>query len=451
MSGRDLVPPHNDEAEQAVLGALLMTSGAALNDVPAELVGAHFYRAQYGQVFDAIRRMVGDGRPADVITVAAECAVDVLTLSDLVSSILSARNVAHYAQIVLDRWTERQLLQASSETLDDAIAPAGTPAEKLDRAQARLARIGIKGAKQESVFVHAACLAFMDRLMAEAEGTTEVISTGLRDLDELLNGGLRRGELIVIGARPKMGKTALTLQIARNVAHARHVLVCSQEMPVYELTARNVAALGSLNLGEMRRPERMGDDGWGRVSEAVERMNSLLLTMDEQRALTLLDVRRKVMECKRQRGCDVVIVDYLQLMAGDGDNRNQELDRISNGLKAMAGEFDCAVIVLSQLSREADKRHGPPVMTDLRDSGAIEAAADIIGLLYREYAHPLGEKTEDFKRYAQLEVVQRNGAPGTVPLFFHGEHQQFKDWSGPPPSRTRAGSGSRGGRRTDME
>jgi len=172
-------------------------------------------------------------------------------------------------------------------------------------------------------------------------------------------------------------------------------------------------------------------------------MRSLNLVLDEQRALTLLDIRRKVMETKRMRGCDVVIVDYLQLMAGDGDNRNQELDRISNGLKAMAGEFDCAVVLLSQLSREADKRHGPPVMTDLRDSGAIEAAADIIALLYREVAHPMGDKGEAWKHHAQLEVVQRNGAPGTVNLWFSGEYQQFKDWDGPMPMKSGHGRSSR--------
>ena len=164
------------------------------------------------------------------------------------------------------------------------------------------------------------------------------------------------------------------------------------------------------------------------------------MMLDDQRALTLADIRRKLMDAKRRQAVDVVIVDFLQLMAGDGDNRNQELDRISNGLKAMAGEFGCAVVLLSQLSREADKRNGPPVMTDLRDSGAIEAAADIIALLYREFAHPLGQHTDDWREHAQLEIVQRNGAPGSINLRWNGAYQQFSDWEGGSPFRKHGAS-----------
>lgn len=433
-----LTPPHSDEAEQAVIGALLLDNSVL--DLVADLRAEMFYRPAYGQVFEQIKVMVVATKVADVLTVGVGGVLGVADLHELVMSVPSAANVAHYASIVVDRWRERKLLALSAEIARAAHQP-GNVEQKLDAAMAGITAIGERKCKSESVFIEDALVAFLDRLQREAEGLTEVISTGLHDLDRQMAGGGRRGELMVVGARPKMGKTALTLQMARNIARTHWVLVCSQEMPVYELTARNVAALGRVNLAYMRTPEKMPDEAWSRVVEATDAARSLKLIQDEQRALTLLDVRRKVMEAKRRHGCDVVIVDYLQLMVGDGDNRNQELDRISNGLKAMAGEFDVWVIVLSQLSREADKRHGAPVMTDLRDSGAIEAAADVIGLLYREYAHPLGERSDDWKHHAQLELVQRNGSPGTVSLYFSGEFQRFEDWSGPPPSKTKARAG----------
>lgn len=434
-------PPHSDEAEQAVLGGLLLDN-RAMDNVP-DLERDHFYQPEYQRIFDVICQLIRAGGVADVLTVSEAGGFDLLALNELAMSVPSVANIGTYAGIVRERWVDRQLLRCADESRADAVR-MGDVAEKVDRAMARLTGLASTRKASESVSVNDAVVAFLDRLEAEASGRSEVIATGLRDLDRLLAGGLRKGELMVIGARPKMGKTALTLQLARNVARTHGVLICSQEMPVYELVSRHVAALGSINLGDMRRPDKMPDQCWASVTEAVEEVRNMTMAMDDQRGLKLLDIRRKVMDAKRRSPVDVVIVDYLQLMVGDGDSRNQELDRISNGLKAMAGEFDVAVVLLSQLSREADKRHGPPVMTDLRDSGAIEAAADIIAMLYREVAHPLGEKGEEWKHHASLEVVQRNGAPGNVNLWFSGEFQQFKDWQGPPPMRSSFGRGSAG-------
>ena len=449
-SDQALVPPHSNEAEQSVLGSIMLDN--LMFDHVADLIQAgHFYNPEYARIYGAIERMCMANKLADVLTVAESTGMGVGELNALCMSVHTPRNAKAYAEIVATKWVERQLMHVGSAIAATASAE-GDPAEKIDKAMSALSALVVKKKAHESVDIGDALVRFLDRLQDEAQGVTEVISTGLRDLDRLLAGGLRKGELMVVGARPKMGKTAFTLQIARNVAPHHGVLICSQEMPVHELTSRHVAALGGVNLAEMRRPESMSDETWSRVSEAVEVARSYNMALDEQRALKLLDIRRKVMEEKRRRKLGLVIVDYLQLMAGDGDNRNQELDRISNGLKAMAGEFDVAVVLLSQLSREADKRHGPPVMTDLRDSGAIEAAADIIAMLYREVAHPLGEKGEMWKHHAQMEVVQRNGAPGTVDLWFSGEYQQFKDWAGARPMRmsmSRAASG--GARRKGLD
>jgi replicative DNA helicase len=450
VSVKPIVPPHSDEAEQAVLGSLLMDNRAL--DELADLEPRHFYQTAYQAAFRAIQHLVAASRVADVVTLHEAGGGDVVALNELVMSVPSAANVAHYARIVHDRWVERELLRCATEQAEDAQA-MGDPAEKLDRAQGRLAKIAIQRTGQESVPIADALVSFLDRLEQEAAGDTQVISTGLHDLDELMGGGGRRGELHVYGGRPKMGKTAFTLQIMRNIALNHGVLFCSQEMPVNELMGRHAAAMGNINIAKLRKPSLLTNDDWSAISESVELLRPMRLTQDAQRGLTLLDVRRKVMECKRKHGCDVVVVDYLQLMNGGGDNRNQELDRISNGLKAMAGDLDVWVVLLSQMSREADKRHGPPVMTDLRDSGAIEAAADVIGLLYREIAHPLTPEKDNkaWKHYAQLEVIQRNGAPGTVSLWFSGEYQQFKNWSGPPPFKTQMGRGGSRARSTGME
>jgi replicative DNA helicase len=439
VSERTIVPPHSAEAEQSVIGGLLLDN-AALIDI-SDLEARHFYHSEHQLAFRVIRSMCMDGKVADVLTASDAGAGSIAYLNEMAQSVPSARNVARYAEIVRARWLERELIRAAGESIDDAVG-MGDATAKLDRAQARLAGLAIVKSVQASVRIDEALIEFLARLDAEASGKSDAISTGLRDLDDLMDGGLRKGELMVLGARPKMGKTATVLGVARHMAITHAVLFLSQEMPVSQLTARNVAAEGGVNIAKLRRPDLLTNDDWSRISEATEQLRSRRLIMDDQRGLTLMDVRRKVMECKRNHGCDVVIVDFLQLMQGDGDSRNQELDRISNGLKAMAGELDVAVILLSQMSRKADERHGPPVMTDLRDSGAIEAAADIIALLYREFAHPLGEKSDGWKHHAQLELVQRNAAPGSVNLWFSGEHQQVRNWSGPPPSKT----GSRGAR-----
>lgn len=431
------VPPHSVEAEEAVIGALLLDN-AAFETLAGMLKPGDFYAPDRAAMFGTIARLIGDGKVADILTVHDAGGHELAYLNGCARSVPSARNVLQYARIVRERAVERGLVVAGDELASSAWDGSRSVEQRIDAAMAALTALAGVRAQREPVALHDALVDWIDRLSAEADGNTKVLQTGIAALDRLLNGGLREGELIVIGARPKMGKTALALTLARNMAHRYGALVLSQEMPVSQLIARDVAAMGQVQLSDLRDPARLSEDGWARVSEAVDRMRDRRLMLDDQRALTLADVRRKVMQAKRRQAVDVVVIDFLQLMAGadgEGENRNQELDRISNGLKAMAGEFGCAVVLLSQLSREADKRRGPPVMTDLRDSGAIEAAADVIALLYREFAHPLGDHTEEWRNHAQLEIVQRNGAPGSVDLRWSGEYQQFSDWDGPPPWR----------------
>lgn len=439
-----VMPSHSTEAEQSVLGALLLDNSAW--DNVADIVDAtDFYLLDNREIFSTIQTLVLASKLADPVTVFERGGHELSYLQTLSNSVPSARHARHYAEIVRERSIERELQRLGMDVTVEACKADKTVHQKIDEAMARLTQLGGAGqAERESVPIDAAVVQYLDQLSEEAQGNTKIISTGLRALDRMLSGGLRAGELMLIGARPKMGKTALVLTLGRNISRAHGVLLLSQEMPVSELVARNIAAVGTVNLSDLRRGREIPDEVWGSVSEAAEKLRQLNLVLDEQRGLTLADVRRKVMAAKRRQPIDVVIVDFLQLMdgAGEGDNRNQQLDVIANGLKKMAGEFGVAVVVLSQMNREADKRKGPPVMTDLRDSGAIEAAADIIALLYREFAHPLGSKEEQWRHHAQVEIVQRNGAPGHISLWFSGEHQQFADWEGQTPRRS---GGSRGG------
>jgi replicative DNA helicase len=255
----------------------------------------------------------------------------------------------------------------------------------------------------------------------------------MRDLDKITAGGGRHGELWVIGARPSMGKTALTLTMSRNVAKDRDVLFCSQEDSKDSASSRFVASIGRVSLSHLRDPRNAPESMWGAVSDAVEQMQALRLHIDDQAGLTLLDVRRKIQQVRRRGGLDLVIIDYLQLMTGEANNRNQELGLIANGLKKTAKDLKVWVILLSQMNREVDKRSGPPQMSDLRDSGDIEGAADFIGLLHRDH---MRNPTDENKHHAVLHIAkQKNGPTGMVNMHFDGAYQRFTDWDGPVPSK----------------
>ena len=426
MTERNADLPWSQEAEQSVLGALLLDN-AAVERVAAIVAEGDFYAQAHRAIWRSMLAIIGRGLPADVITVHEDGGHDLRYLHDLRTGVVSSTNAHRYAAIVRERSVERAMIAEAGRIIERANQPGIDLADKVDQAQAAFAAMAQKRAgSRDPVAIGPAALELLQYVSDMAEGKNPAISTGLRRLDRATAGGIRPGELWVIGARPKMGKTALALALQRNMAGARGTLYLSQEMPVLQLTMRHAAALAGINLQALRAPRPEDSQMWERLSDATEQLGKLNMVQDSQGGLTLLDVRRKVMHTKRLHGVDVVTVDYLQLMAGEGDNRNAELDRISNGLKAMAMEFNVGVVLLSQLSRKADERSGAPVMSDLRDSGAIEAAADLIGMLYRDAVR---NPTVENKQHAQLEIVaQRNGPAGTVHLQFIGEHQQFKDW-----------------------
>ena len=437
-----VTPPHSDEAENSVLGAVLLDN-AAWDAVGAVLRPVHFFRPQSRAVWATLTAMVAAGQPADTVTVYEAGGHDLAFLNALVQATPSVSRVAAYADIVLERWRERELIRIGADLAASALAgPAeGADASTLaDNAVTRLMALSASASERTPERMDSLVVRYVEYVEGLLEGKGGAIATGLRDLDAITSGGIRPGELWVIGARPSMGKTAFTGTLVRYVAQQCGALFCSQEDTWTALVARHVAAAGRVNLADLRNPAKAPDSMWQGLSEGADHLAGLDLYLDDQSGLTLSDVRRKIQQTKRELAAlgkvlRVVVVDYLQLMQGEGANRNLQLGLIANGLKGAAKELDVGIILLSQMNREADKRNGPPIMSDLRDSGDIEGAADLIGLLHREY---MRNPHSANKRHAELHIVkQKNGSTGTVDLDFDGAFQRFSNWDGPPPEKTK--------------
>jgi replicative DNA helicase len=341
----------------------------------------------------------------------------------------------------VDEYHRRRKLMRTGREIARIAGELTDPAEQLDRAQSLLVKLGTTKAQCDPRTISDSLADYLQLLDDLSQGRNPALPTGLEGLDKLLNGGLRRGEMMVIGARPKHGKTALALAVARAMSRNFSVLYLSQEMPVNQLMHRHTAAEGGVDLGRILRADPADVDMWASVTDAAQTLGRLRLLHDDQCSLSLLDVRRKAMKVRREHGLDVLVVDFLQLMAGaaGSESRNRELDVLANGLKALAMELGIAVITLSQMSRKADETLARPTMTHLRDSGAIEAAADQIALIFTDHAHPLSKRDPAFADYMVLEIVaHRNGAQGLVHLQFDGSRQRIADWPGAPPKRDAA-------------
>lgn len=435
-----VVPPQSEQAEQALLGALLLDN--SMFDACGNVVlSEHFYWPEHRAIFGTIARLVMSNKPADVVTVHEAGGHELVTLNALASATLvaNARNVARYADIVATHWRRRELQRIAMELIDAAgrfDAEAPSVADSVDKAAGAMLALMSGRHRQEPEHVEQAVVAFIDQMNAMAEGNSPAIGTGLIDLDEATAGGGRPGDLWVLGARPSMGKSAFVETISLNVSEKRGVLVLSQEDSAVSWVSRAVANLGQVNLADLRNPLRARDPDamWHGVGVGVDALPKRNLYLDDQGGLSLMDVRRKVQQAQRKmRGeLGLVVVDYLQLMTGEGDNRNQMLGHVANGMKALAKEMKVWIVLLSQLSRKADETTGLPQMAHLRDSGDIEGAADTIALLHREAQR---KRTEENKNWAQLHIVkQKNGPTCTVNLWFDGAHQRFGNWAGQVPS-----------------
>jgi len=423
------------EAEQSVIGALLRHPDAV--DRMGDLQPAQFYRQDHRTIFTEILRQIAEGKQPDVISVGTqlgELIPDCLPyLNAMAQSTPSAANIGHYADLVRDRALRRGMLTVSSDLTDMALHAKGrTAAEVLDVAQSALAALGEARDTREPVRACEAMISHCKVIDDRVERKTSGIPTGFADIDALLSGGPNRGALVIVGARPSMGKTALALNIALNVAFKHSVLFLSQEMRTGELLDRALAALGSIPLGAVIRGE-LRDSDWSNFTLANSRLNELNLHLDDQPALTLLEVRAKARLTKRKHGLDLLVVDYLQLMTGSTsvDNRNQQIEEITRGLKALAKELDVVIIALSQLSRAAANKSRPQ-LADLRDSGGIEQDADVVLFVHRP---EVDDPNTHLRGFADVFVAKnRQGRIADTLLTYEGEYTRFTSCTRPRPT-----------------
>lgn len=407
------------DAEQAVLGALLL-SNDALDAIPW-LSTDHFYRTDHRRIFTETKRLYEHGQAVDVITLGDKVELEgesaVSYLHQLVSNTPSAANVTHYAGIVRGHAQRRALAALASEVAEQAIS-SHDPRAVADFAQSKLESIVQEAAKAEPVRNVDGMPRYLTELKQRAAGEgSKAMPTGFVDLDKRLNGGLQGGQLIVLAGRPKMGKTSLALNIAVNMAVQNSGLFLSMEMPESQLHDRNVAVLSGVPLRKIIDPSQLTENDWPAVGKAVERLERVKLSIDDQGGLTLMDVRAKARLTKRRYGLDFIVIDYLQLMEGEGDSRNTQIENITRGLKSLAKELDVAVILLSQLNRQLEQRPNKrPVPSDLRDSGAIEQDCDVAMFVYRDEVYH--EHSPDKGICEVIIPLIRQGEPGTVGLAY---------------------------------
>lgn len=436
------IPPHSIEAESSVLGGLLLDNGA-WDRVGDLLKDGDFYRYEHRLVFAAIGVLINGSKPADVITVfeqllgqgKAEEIGGLAYLNSLAQYVPSAGNIRRYAEIVRDRSILRKLVAASDEISTNAFNPKGRPvATILDESEQKIFNIGEEGARTKQGFQSMDTLVvdLLDRVQDMADNPNDVtgVPTGFYDLDRMTS-GFQAGDMIVLAARPSMGKTALAINIAEHVAlnEGLPVAVFSMEMGAAQLAVRIVGSIGRIDQGHLRTG-KLTDEEWPRLSEAIEKLRTISLHIDESAGLTSSELRANARRLSRQCGkLGLIVVDYLQLMSGssgDNENRATVLGEISRGLKMLARELQCPVIALSQLNRSVEQRPDKrPMMSDLRESGAIEQDADIIMFIYRDEYY-----TKDAcKEPGVAEVIiakQRNGPTGTVKLAFLNNITKFE-------------------------
>lgn len=425
------------EAEASIIGCLLMDN-RAMDRIGDHLASDDFYNAALGAVYSEMQRQFLAGKPWDVVTMfhALGGQMSLADLQRLAQFVPSSANLRRYVELVREHSRRRAMLETAQQIEQLAIAEDLSIDQRIEQAQAELFKLSAEGiqvdhwvAAADGVEQHAAVLE------ARAAGKTTAMSTGLRDLDEILEGGLRPGELVVIGARPSMGKTAFGMTIGLNMAREHCVAMLSMEMPHIEVRDRMVAMLGQVSLSSVKRPAKGLD--WARVASGFELARALKFFVADQGGLTINQLRSKARNIKRLHGLNVLVVDYIGLMVGldARQPRAYQVEEISRGLKTLAKELDIAIVCLAQVNRRVDERaDATPSLSDLRDSGAIEQDADVVMFLHRpiQTGSHLGE---GFKHYAKLNVAKnRNGSCGVLNLHYEGEQTRFEEWNGEPPS-----------------
>ncbi|MFF7707653.1 replicative DNA helicase [Pseudomonas sp. NPDC007930] len=435
------VPPHSIEAEQAVLGGLMLDNNA-YERVLDQVSDGDFYRHDHRLIYRAIAKLAEQNQPFDVVTLSEQLdkeghssqAGGLAYLGELAKNTPSVANIKAYAQIVRERATLRQLITISSDIADSAFNPEGRNAtELLDEAERQIFQIAEARPKTGGpVGVTELLTKAIDRIdtLFNTDAAITGLTTGFTDLDDKTS-GLQPADMVIVAGRPSMGKTTFAMNLVENALMRtdKVVLVYSLEMPGDSLVMRMLSSLGRIDQTKVRSG-KLDDDDWPRLTSAVNLLNDRKLFIDDTAGISPSEMRARTRRIVREHGeVALIMVDYLQLMqipGSSGDNRTNEISEISRSLKALAKEFNCPVVALSQLNRSLEQRPNKrPVNSDLRESGAIEQDADVIMFVYRdEVYHP---ETEH-KGVAEIIIgKQRNGPIGTVRLAFIGKYTRFEN------------------------
>ena len=452
------LPPHSEESEQSVLGALLLDNNA-LDRIADILAPEDFYRHDHRLIYEHIRVIIEQGKQADVVTVTyaleasgkAQETSGIAYLGELAKSTPSAANIRRYAEIVHDKAIMRGLLSVASSIQEACIGKGVKDAEKIaqEAENAMLQLLDSKSGEPQSLTsVFHEALAYVDE---RGDRGSEIagLATGFYDFDKM-TGGLEPGQLVIAAARPSVGKTIFGCNIANHVAsRGGSVLFFTLEMQAREIGLRILAARTKVSVQSMRTGTR-DDLHWKSLSAQLASSDGQRLFIDDKSSIGTAYVRAKARRLQRKHGLDLIIIDYLQLMTGKGDNRTQEIGSISRALKALAKELRIPIIALAQLNRGVENRNDKrPMLSDLRDSGEVEQDADIVAMLHREELH---NDAPEWCGYAELLVRKnRNGPTGEMALNFKPEEMAFTNYTGPNIRRQMAsvgkqpqGRGSRG-------
>jgi replicative DNA helicase len=436
------IPPQDLEAEKAVLAAMLLDA-RAFHEVLAEVRAEDFYHPAHQTLFRAMVVLHDDQKPVDLITLSEyltqkkslDAVGGPVALAEIADCAATAAHVVHHARIVRDKAVKRRLIQVATEIAEVGYEETENADRLLDFAESRI--FEVSKAQSRSTFQSLSgqippTFDYVEAIMNRG-GDLTGLPTGFDDVDQM-TGGLQPGELVIIAARPSMGKTAFALNIARNAAvdHGKKVALFSLEMTTRSLVIRLLSSEAAIDFSSLRKGFLPMAD-YRRLQDAADKLLRADIWIDDSGAATILEIKAKSRRLHAEHGLDLVVVDYLQLAHADGrrDRKDLEIAEISRGLKALAKELDIPVIALSQLNRgpeqrDPDKRR--PMMGDLRESGAIEQDADVIGFIYRDVVY--NKDTEDPHKAELIIEKQRNGPTGTVFLHFEGRYARFQNRSG---------------------
>ena len=430
------IPPHNSDAERSVLGSAMLNKDA-LFDVIEIVSPEDFYNKANEEIFSAIRDMYNAGKACDIVTVTEEmkkrgtlaAAGGSAYISELTSDIPSTTNAVEYAKIIAEKAALRRLIQTSEEIRDNCYGSKDTSENIMDSAEKKIFAIAESGQKRDYTSIKDVMFTDMDiisKRSMQADSLTGITS-GFRDLDEKL-GGFQKSDLVIVAARPGMGKTAFALNVGLNAAEKgnANVLFFSMEMSKEQLGQRLISMKANVDMEDISKGNVQGEK-WREIIMASEAIGNCSINIDDTPNPTLYEIRNKCRRMKADQGLDLIVVDYLQLMIGKTENVVQEVSQLTRSFKLLAREIDCPVILLSQLSRLPDQRvnNHRPVLSDLRDSGSIEQDADIVLFLYRDDYY---NKESEKPGVCEVNVAKhRNGPPGTVDLTWVARYTKFSD------------------------